>query len=425
MPKNNTIWMIAGVFILIILLLLLGWFLFIRGEQNLITQTLEGRGFGTNIPQFEGGVGSTNKNIGESLLSGFGFFDNKDNLQTDSDSSKKTVPRLWKLSAIPSSGISFIGTTSPQKIQFVERPSGNIFEAYSIDGSIKRLSNTLIPNVYESFWSGNNKLVMRHLDENGDVATLFGKLVQSATTSSEITIGSFRGEYLEPDITTVATTNENDKIFYIVKTISGSVGITTSGKENDMKRIFDSHISGWRSKFINSESILIYQNASEAIDGSAFILDTQGNKTLLKSNVRGLIISVSKDGESYIYNNIVRGRLSLFAKTKNSEERSIPLSTLAEKCIFDPNNPNIAYCATPRNIPNATLPDAWYRGEIHFSDDWWIINLSDGSVEQLISPESDFGVLIDVLDPVIDKNGEYIIFLDANTRTPWALRIGK
>lgn len=425
MLKRNTIWAIAGGIIFLILIGLLGWFLFIKGETGSVTQTFEGRGFGTNIPAFEGEIGSTNKNIGDSILSGFGIFSQNANSDGLDDPSTKSSPRLWQLSGIPSAGITLKGATSTLKIQFVERPSGNVFEANPNDGNIKRISNTLIPNVYESFWSGGNKLIMRHLDENGDIATLFGSIMSSSSTTPENSVGTFVGEYLEPDIVSVATKNYDSDIFYIVKTIGGAVGITTSGEENDLKRIFDSHVSGWRSKFINTDTILIYQNASEALEGSAYLLQTDGNRRILKSNVRGLVVTVASDEKSNIYNNIVRGRMSLFAQTSTGEERPIPLSTLAEKCVFDPKNSSIIYCATPRNITNTTMPDAWYRGEVHFSDDWWIVNTDDGTVEQLISPESDYGVPIDVLDPYIDDGGEYIVFLDAYTRTPWALRILK
>ncbi|PIR86586.1 hypothetical protein COU13_00080 [Candidatus Kaiserbacteria bacterium CG10_big_fil_rev_8_21_14_0_10_43_70] len=423
MFRKSIVWAVGGGIIFAILLLLLGWFLFVRGQNSEIEKNLEGRGFGTNIPVFEGeGFGSTNQNIKDALLSGFGLFTNSSNEQND-EGAEKILPRLWNPSSIPSAGISIMGVATSTKIQFVERPSGNVFEANLTEGNVNRISNTLIPNVYQAFWGGEGVLVMQHLDENGDIATFLGSIIKPTASSTENAIGTFSGSYLEPDITSVSTDMESKKIFYIVKTINGAVGITTGGKENDSKRIFTSRTSGWRSNILNPDAILLFQNASEAVEGSAFVLDGKGNRTLIKNNVRGLIITISPDEKSLLYNNIVSDRITLLSQSEGSVEREVPLSTFAEKCVFSPQDSSIAYCAVPRGIPDEPMPDAWYRGEVHFSDDWWIVNLENGSVEQLISPESEYKVTIDVINPQINEDGTHIVFLDAYTRTPWVLRI--
>ena len=423
MFSRNTMWAIGGGVLFAILISLLGWFLFIRTQNENLAQTTEGRGFGTDIPSFESGpVGSTNQNIRDTLLSGFGLFSGNGGSEENAEE-VRAIPRLWNPSSVPAGGIAVMGTSTQTKIQFVERPSGNIFESNLSDGNVTRVSNTLIPNVYQTYWAGDEVLVMQHLDESGDVATLLGTVLKTATSTEETPATTFEGSYLEPDIVSVATTQESDEIFYIVKTTTGSVGIITSIGDDSARRIFTSRLSGWRSKGINENTILLFQNASQGTEGSAFLLQKNSERIPLQDNIRGLITAISGDEAHVLFNNIVEGRITLFSKMTDGPQREVPLTTFAEKCVFSPLNSSIAYCAVPREIPNAQLPDAWYRGEVHFSDDWWIVDMSTGLVEQLISPESDYGVSLDVIDPTISNDGAYIVFLDALTRTPWVLRV--
>jgi len=412
--------------IFLILISLLGWLLFINGQKDELSQTAAGRGFGVNIPTFDSrAVGSTNQNIKDVLLSGFGLSPNNGSEREDNDSSQ--LPRLWNPSPVPAAGIEIMGTGSTTKIQFVERPSGNVFESFLLKGEIRRISNTLIPKVYRAFWGGEKTLVMQHLDENNEVATLLGTVQPAATnteTSTERGVdGVFEASYLEPDVLSVSTTRDNDGIFYLVRTVNGAIGIRTNLEKTEAKRVFSSRVYGWQARGINSKTTLLYQNPSQGVNGSAFLIDEDGNKTIVKSNIRGLIVTISRDLNNILYNSIVEGRISLFSETIGEEEKMLTLTTFAEKCVFNPQNSFIAYCAVPREIPDTTLPDSWYRGEVHFSDDWWIIDIQNGSVEQLISPESDYGIPIDVLDPKINSEGTHIVFLDARTRTPWVLRI--
>jgi len=421
MFSKNTTWAIGGGILFAILLSLLGWFLFIRGQNNDLTRASAGRGFGTNIPIFDNANGgSTNQNIRDALLSGFGIF-SRDSNEPDAEI-ENALPRLWNPSSVPVAGITLIGTSTDAKIQFVERPSGNIFEAYLKDGDVTRISNTLVPNVYRAFWGKDTRLVLQHLDENGEIATLIGS-IEKMSTSTEESVGEFSGSYLEPDIVSVATSRERNDIFYIVKTIHGSVGIQINPENATQKRIFTSHVFGWRSVVVNGGTILLFQNPSQGIEGNAFLLKNNGDKTILKNNVRGLIASISRNEAHTLYNEIVQGRISLFSKIEDAPERQLSLTTLAEKCVFNPKNTSVVYCAVPRAIPEAQIPDAWYRGEIHFSDDWWIIDTENGTVEQLLSPESDYGITLDVVDPYINEEGTHIVFIDAKTRTPWVLRV--
>jgi len=421
MFSKNTTWAIGGGILFAILLSLLGWFLFIRGQNNDLTRASAGRGFGTNIPIFDNANGgSTNQNIRDALLSGFGIF-SRDSNEPDAEI-ENALPRLWNPSSVPVAGITLIGTSTDAKIQFVERPSGNIFEAYLKDGDVTRISNTLVPNVYRAFWGKDTRLVLQHLDENGEIATLIGS-IEKMSTSTEESVGEFSGSYLEPDIVSVATSRERNDIFYIVKTIHGSVGIQINPENATQKRIFTSHVFGWRSVVVNGGTILLFQNPSQGIEGNAFLLKNNGDKTILKNNVRGLIASISRNEAHTLYNEIVQGRISLFSKIEDAPERQLSLTTLAEKCVFNPKNTFVVYCAVPRAIPEAQIPDAWYRGEIHFSDDWWIIDTENGTVEQLLSPESDYGITLDVVDPYINEEGTHIVFIDAKTRTPWVLRV--
>jgi len=115
------------------------------------------------------------------------------------------------------------------------------------------------------------------------------------------------------------------------------------------------------------------------------------------------------------------GTLTLFARTSaTSTSGSLPIRTTADKCVWDPKQQFIAYCAVPQSLPAPSFLDRWYRGEVHTADAWWRVDAGAASAELLFSPGN---AVLDVERPVIDNSGNYIAFVNAVDKSLWLLRI--
>lgn len=389
------------------------WYLLLERKKDAIQTVDGGRGLGTTIPTFGGGLGSINANISET----FERLVAKEGTVEEPAQESFVAPRLWQLSTVPTAGMYIETQASTTKTFFTERVSGNIFSVDIQTGDITRLSNTLIPYVYESLWVNNETVILRSIGEQGVISTFLGTL-QSSTSSP---VSELIGSYLEPGIGAVVSSPKIGSYFTLTKTATGYGGIVTSLETGTTKRVWNTTLRGWRFLWDDPARIIAVQKGSHGITGSAYSIEVKtATVSPLIEGVLGLSVAAhpSKDfvlfsesfGDSFTTKVLYEGLVTV-----------APFKTLGEKCIWAPQT--YVYCAVPRELPKDALPDSWYRGEVHTSDDWYQLDPKTGEAKLLISPESDFGVSVDVLYPSIDSSGRYIVFRDALSGTPWVLRI--
>jgi hypothetical protein len=66
----------------------------------------------------------------------------------------------------------------------------------------------------------------------------------------------------------------------------------------------------------------------------------------------------------------------------------------------------------------------WYQGLITFSDDIWKLNLTTGESRIVASIEKESnGEIIDVINPVINKDDGYLIFTNKIDLSLWGLQL--
>lgn len=413
---------IAGAIILGILAGLGLWYAVLQRKTGEIAAVDSGRGLGTSIPTFGGGLGSINTNISSSFSNpeGDGFEEMGQGTSTKEELATP-APHLWRLSVVPSAGVhAFTQTTSSSTLfYFVERVSGNIFSANPHNGKVTRITNTLIPYVYEAYWINEKAVILRSVGSGGVAVTFLGEIKHSTSSVAELV-----GDYLEPGITAVATQPETDSYFTLVPTASGYIGIATMlGK--DSTRVWESIAGGWQVTWEDPEVLSLVQYGSEAVAGTAYTLPIHTKEALrpLIQSVAGLSASINKDGTAALFSESYVESLATFIK-KSGVITPLSIKTLGEKCVWSRDS-LFVYCAVPRSLPVVQLPDAWYRGEVHTSDDWYKVDSETGAASLMLSPENDFGVSVDVRNPSIEGGGEYITFIDSRTNTPWSLRIQK
>jgi len=74
--------------------------------------------------------------------------------------------------------------TSTIRLRFAERSSGNIFDVDPSTGSVTRVSNTLMPKIYEALFADTGSVVLRSLDESATETTFSGMLKTASSTET-------------------------------------------------------------------------------------------------------------------------------------------------------------------------------------------------------------------------------------------------
>ena len=398
--------------IILMIAALIAWYVFLRSEQSELAAVDQGRGAGINAPTFGGGIGSTFENVAASFgLSG----ENRD--------TTGAPPRLLNIARSPVSGVGFatLGTTTG--LLMLERSTGNLLTASTEQGTLERRTNTLIQDVFETIVLKSGKVIVRSVDAEGRIITTVGEV--TATSSATSALAQTR---LPDGIRAIAGSPDGNEIFYIIESGEGAVGIRARFDGTNQRELFSSALAGWRVQWPSDDRIVLVQRASDGVPGYAFTINDKGAIASLIRNIPGLTLLAHRSEDAFLYGS-ASGALALYAKVGEASAVLLPVRTVADKCVWAPSSAKategrpaslVAYCAVPQSTPPPNFLDAWYRGEAHTSDTWWRVDVSAATAEQLFPAGS---IAIDVEEPTIDANGEYIAFRNAIDKSPWLLRI--
>lgn len=324
---------------------------------------------------------------------------------------------LTKLSLASVSGATY----ARGRVVYVDRATGNIYEINPDGEERNRVSNTTIPKIFETHFSASgDNFILRYLSsDNGDESVRnflagFGGVISTSTAIS------IDGIFLPSDISSVAISPQEDKIFYTYKQGEYTIGITADFHDKKQKQIFSSPFGEWSVLWPSKNIITLLTRPSGKADGFFYSLDVKTGKfTKILGKIDGLDAKMDASGENVIYseagqNSVKTGVYNL----KKNEKNEFSLSTLAEKCVFS-NTSAYVYCAVPISLPVALYPDEWYQGLVSFSDIIWRIDLSDMSTEILSGIENDF----DATNLFLSSNEDYLFFINKKDSSLWSLRV--
>jgi len=434
--------------LLLITIVLLWWFFILRSNTKNVESTDAARGLGTSGPQAPAS-GSTHENAIASGGSG-GSFAPSPNLTnpgvtftgspgpgsnravnlpgvgdwTNSTSSaafgtKFRTPRLWHIDAVPVAGFGFVrSATTTARVIFVERATGYLFSADAASGSLIRLSNTLVPKVYDARVAYDGAVILRTQDSQGQLITFSAT---STKASLDATPQPLVGSNLDRGIQEIAAQPGTRNITFTEELEKGVSGYTSLWDGTKKKQVFSSAVGEWRLQYLSDGRIFIVQKAEDAVPGFAYIVETDGHFTPVVRSIPGLTIAPQPGSAAIIYGSSDGLVLSLFSRMRtDATSTPLPVHTTADKCVWGKNS--IAYCAAPTSLPGKNYLRNWYLGNVHSEDGWWRIDASTGNGEQFFSaPAGAAGA--DVEDPVIDPTGNFIVFRDARDQSLWLFRI--
>jgi len=337
-------------------------------------------------------------------------------------------PQLWHVHGKPVAGLGFIGSGGNGRLRFVERSSGYVFEAEPVSGNVTRLTNTLMPKIYEAVVTGNGRVIERSLDSAGDISTFVGSTSVAVATSGTAS-ASLTGVSLDKNILRITTDPRTGSLFYLVEDERGVSGMRSDWNGARKTKLFSSVITHWRPQWLSDGRIILTQAALDDAPGYAYELKSDGTLSPLLRAVPGLTVLPRPSGGagasgSLLWGQSEGGTLSLFAQVNSSATAvTIPLKTVADKCVWSLERNPVAYCGVPQTPPAPGFLDRWYRGVFHSSDAIWRVDASAGTAELIYTPPS--GTSLDVENPAVDSDGNYIAFMNAADKSLWLLRILK
>ncbi len=333
----------------------------------------------------------------------------------------KRPPQFSQIHNKPVAGLSFVQTRKGERLQYVERSSGYVFETDPETATTLRVTNTLLPKIQEAFFT-NGRIVQRSLNDSGDIVTIVGSISTSTGEGSTATeSATLSNVSLAQNIMHITSNPKTGALFYLVREGLGTVGILSKWNGDEPKRIFTSVLPNWRSQWLSDGRIILTQAASDDTPGYAYEMTSSGVLSPLIRSIPGLTV-LGREGGAFLYGQSSGGALTLFAHTQASSTMiRLPVRTIADKCVWLPGRSSVAYCGVPQGITARYFLDDWYRGATHSSDVLWRVDTNAGTAEILYAPEP--GTSIDMENLTISRAGTHLAFMNAADKSLWLLRI--
>ena len=418
------------IIIIILAITLIGLFVWVflvsrqsEGEMTVRESFHEIFPFGSNNENRDFFQGQNFGDIGADLLDRKNLEENKND--------DAVIPRLRQIADFAVAGVSVTeNEEGRQLIKYIARENGHIFETFADSLTQKRISNTTILRIQDALWFLNgNAFIARFLDESGsEVESFYAEIKQkqitSTTTDSE---GSLSGSFLPKDIIDLSLSNDKNKLFYLIKSGDGSVGIVSDADGSKKVQIFNSPFSEWSAQWPYGDIIALTTKPSSNTIGYLYFLNSKNEdfKKIL-FGIAGLTTLVNENGAKVLFTQNRRGQIFLnVADIKNDEIIDLPIQTFSEKCVWSKIDENIIYCGMPNTILDEDTLDLWYQGLISFSDSMWIIDTKTQTTNILINPIDVVGKEIDIIKPILSPDENYLFFVNKKDSTLWQLRRSK
>ncbi|MDB5266773.1 MAG: hypothetical protein JWN89_588 [Parcubacteria group bacterium] len=330
----------------------------------------------------------------------------------------KPSAKLFRISDTPAAGfVSFLkgGFTY---VRYLDRATGHIYDVNPATLEKIQITNNTLPKIYEAYFKSDaSGAVIRSLKEGSDVVetSILTLTPPKATSTAELyTVAS---SILRGNIGEIGVASDNSLLY-----ATNDTGAIIRSAFNGEKPVtlFSSAFTDWR---ISPSGIATTKAGANAL-GYSYILGSKGGLSKLLGPLSALVVAPSKDGKhiAYSYKDGDTNVLRSLNLTTSAASEIVP-GTLAEKCAWSARSSDTLYCGVPVGGIGALEPDAWYQGSTHFSDRIWRFNASTGFTDVLVDPKKDFNTEIDIENPALTPDEDYLVFMNKSDLTIWALKL--
>lgn len=354
--------------------------------------------------------------------------DNTNTSTTTETNINTPVPKLRKISNEPVAGAVILERGTTSIVRFVEKGTGNVYEANSQDISIKRVTNTTIPKILRAFWLPDGSgFLAQTLDNYTELAeTSFIKITPAKVVpgSETLTPSETLISKLPTGIRELKVSNDGKKIIYYQVTNNGSSWYVSNPDGTSANLIFQNPLSEWLIAAFDGKKALIQTKSSASTNGYTFELNIS-TKTLKKTGVGlvGLTLNPDYDFSPYLLSQGGNAPQLVVVNDKNSATAPLTTYTLADKCVWSRSKVPSIICGVPQGVPRGQYPDDWYKGVISTTDSIFKVDYING-VNSIISDlQNESTEKIDVVNPQISDNDNYLIFRNKIDGFLWMLNL--
>jgi len=314
-----------------------------------------------------------------------------------------------------------------EKIRYIERGTGKIYETASSTNTNERITNSTYTRINESFFDkkGDNVL-MRGLLGNSDVIqTRYGTSSLDTPTS---TVMSLKTKGLPYNLLSVVLSPEKDYFAYYTeqKGVGSSINISRLDGTG-VFNVYKSPFREWLLSYPNKDTLILNTKPSAYSEGFAYSINIK-NKAFkrLTGGQAGLTTLVSPDGLNVLVGESIEGSMKLSVlNVKTQSSKDIYIRTMPEKCVWSILEKNTLFCSAGESIVYAPYPDAWYQGLVFFNDNVWKINTETMENKLVYVIRNSVKDGIDVINPILNKNEDYLIFTNKKDLSLWGLQLEK
>ncbi len=309
-------------------------------------------------------------------------------------------------------------------LRYVHRATGNIYQTFADKIAEQQFSGTVIPKVYDAYFGAKGEaVVMRYLkSDDRTIETFVGNLPKELLGVETNGSNEIKGSFLPENVKDVSISPDTAKVFYLFESADSIIGATLNLLNNKKIQVFDSPFTEWLSFWPNDKIITLTTKPSSSVSGYMYIIDPNSkNLNKILGDINGLTTFMSPNGKLVLYadNNLSLGVYHL--DTRNSD--LLGTRTLPEKCVWGKAS-DIVYCAVPKLINGGEYPDAWYQGEVSFSDQIWKIDIKNGNATMLSDPDTvTGGEDVDGIKLALDENENYLFFVNKKDSFLWELEL--
>jgi len=305
-------------------------------------------------------------------------------------------------------------------LRYVDKVTGNVYETFADKIEERKFSTTIIPRIYEAYWGNKGEsVVMRYLKTDGKtIETFAGNLPKEYLGADTTAANEIKGSFLPENIKDMSVSPDAGSVFYLFNVGDNMVGTTFNLTTNKKVQIFISPFTEWLSQWPNNKMITFTTKPSSGLPGYMYAMDPN-NKNLNKifGKINGLTTLTSPDGKLVLYgnDNLSLGIYHLDTKVANI----LGVKTLPEKCFWGKIS-DVVYCAVPKFIGAGQYPDAWYQGEVSFSDQIWKMDIKTGNATLILDPiTTSVGEEIDGIKLALDDGENYLFFVNKKDSSLW------
>jgi hypothetical protein len=233
-----------------------------------------------------------------------------------------------------------------------------------------------------------------------------------------------RGSFASENIESLSYAPESNRVFYIQPKNNGVEGVIRNLDTGVQQTIFNSPHSEWLHEWNYEGEIILTTKPSYQAIGYSYSLDPNTGDFFKIIEGRALTVTGNHDGTYLFGTRIVDNNVDSFIVERESGLTSLLLTqTFPEKCVWSRSNISI-YCFVPNNLAyQHQYPDIWYQGIERFQDTLWEINaetLDESLVSDIVV---EYNADLDVERVDIDREGDYIYFINKTQEDLWSYRI--